>query len=149
MQALFCTSGLRATSSGSLQASCLRSQRLSVNSASFNPHRPMQLFPLMIMDQTETHAHTHTHTHTHTHKHTHTHMHTFGILGRLQINVKATGEILMFLQSFCFLSCMEKASLRLKRSLPFRFFISVGVCVCRWSVVMVSVLGQQPCSTFV
>lgn len=55
IQALFCTLVLRATSWGSLQASCLRSQRLSANPTPFSPHRSMQLFPLMIVDQIETH----------------------------------------------------------------------------------------------
>lgn len=57
MWALFCASVLRATSWGSLQASCLRSQRLSANPAPFYTQWSTQLFPLVITDQTHTCTH--------------------------------------------------------------------------------------------
>lgn len=49
----------KATSWGSFQASCQRSQRLSVNSVPFNPHRPMQLFPLNIVEHWVEHTSAH------------------------------------------------------------------------------------------
>lgn len=48
---------LRATSWASLQASCLRRQRLSASPGPFNPHRSMQMFPLKIMDLDHTQTH--------------------------------------------------------------------------------------------
>lgn len=48
---------LRATSCASLQASYLRSQRLSASPGPFNPHRSTQMFPLKIMDLDHTQAH--------------------------------------------------------------------------------------------
>lgn len=54
MQALFCASVLRATSWGSLQASCLRSQRLSANSA---PLRATQVHAAVSSDDSGSERH--------------------------------------------------------------------------------------------
>lgn len=52
-------SASRDTSWTSFQTSCLRSRRLSAGPAPFRPHRPMQLFPLMMGDLTNTHTYAH------------------------------------------------------------------------------------------
>lgn len=128
MQDLFCASVLRVTSWGSLQASSRRSQRLSANTAPFNPHRSTQMFPQMIMDQPDSH----------------THAYMYWDLTKAARSIHITQKI-MFLQSCNALSCEGggDAFLYLMCSITSLFYFNLSLYVFRRGEAVLSVPGQE------